>query len=240
MGLWFLCPKKMRSPSVRKPPIYSDRREAGRRLVPLLSSFGKSGAIVFALPRGGVPVAIEIAQALSLPLDLLYVRKISGPLEPELALGAVVDGADPDIVLNDALVKRMGVSRTVLQDIGERELLEIKRRKARYGKALPAPLMPTGRVAIIVDDGLATGATVRAAVQALRRRGATRVVVAVPVAPPDAVAALVAAGAEVVCPHVTDRFFGVGSFYEDFGQLSDESVVNQLTAFRVDTAAANS
>jgi putative phosphoribosyl transferase len=217
---------------MRDRPTYKDREEAGRRLAPLLSAFRESGAIVFALPRGGIPVAIEVARALSLPLDLLYVRKIAAPLEPELALGAIVDGADPDIVLNDALVSQLGISRAVLEEIGERELQEIKRRKERYGNALTTPLMPTGRPAIIVDDGLATGATVRAAAQALRRRGATRVIVAVPVAPPDAVSALEEVGAEVVCPHVTERFMGVGMFYRDFRQLSDDTVIAQLAAFR--------
>ncbi len=220
---------------MRDRSIFADREEAGRRLIPPLSSFRGSGAVVFALPRGGVPVAIEIARSLSLPLDLLYVRKIAAPLEPELALGAVVDGADPDIVLNDKLIQRLGVSKVVLAAIGERELQEIKRRKESYGKALAASLTPTGRPAIIVDDGLATGATVRAAVQALRRRGATRVIVAVPVAPPDAAAALESAGAEVICPHITDRFFGVGTYYRDFSQLSDESVIAQLSAFRRET-----
>lgn len=212
-------------------PLYENRRDAGRRLVPLLSHLRASGAVVFALPRGGVPVAVEIARALSLPLDLLYVRKIAAPLEPELALGAVVDGSDPDIVLNESLVQRSGVSRSALEAMGVRELQEIKRRKRAYGSALPASLMPTGRPALIVDDGLATGATVRAAVQALRRRGATRVIVAVPVAPPDAIAALEAAGAEVICPHITPRFFGVGSFYRDFTQLSDETVIEELNAY---------
>jgi putative phosphoribosyl transferase len=225
---------------MRDQPLYPNRQAAGRRLVPLLMPLCKTGAIVFALPRGGVPVAVEIARALSLPLDLLYVRKIGAPLEPELALGAVVDGADPDIVLNEALVQRLGVSPAVLDEIGRRELEEIKRRREKYGKALTTPLMPTGRPAIVVDDGLATGATVRAAVQALRRRGATRVVVAVPVAPPDAVAALEAAGAEVICPHITERFSGVGSFYRDFRQVSDESVVTLLSEFRHDTEAAPS
>lgn len=225
---------------MRDQPLYADRQDAGRRLVPLLKSLRTTGAIVFALPRGGVPVAVEIARALSLPLDLLYVRKIGAPLEPELALGAVVDGADPDIVLNDALVQRLGVSSAILEEIGQRELQEIKRRREQYGKALKAPLMPTGRPAIVVDDGLATGATVRAAVQALRRRGATRVVVAVPVAPPDAVTALEAAGAEVICPHVTTRFLGVGSFYRDFSQVSDESVVTLLNEFRNDSEVAPS
>ena len=221
--------------NMRDQPLYADRQAAGRALVPLLSRFRKSDAVVFALPRGGVPVAIVIARALSLPLDLLHVRKIGAPLEPELALGAVVDGADPDIVLNEPLVERMGISPAMLDEIGQRELREIARRKTRYGAATGVTLMPTGRTAIVVDDGLATGATVRAAVQALRRRGATRVVVAVPVAPPDAVAGLEAAGAEVICPHVTEHFFGVGSFYRDFSQLSDESVIEQLGAFRRDT-----
>lgn len=213
---------------------YLDRRDAGRLLAPLLADWKGAGAIVFALPRGGVPVAVEVAKALGAPLDLLYVRKIGAPLEPELALGAIVDGADPDIVFNDALIRRLGVSREVLKDITARELKEIERRRRRYHAG--SALMPTGRPAIIVDDGLATGATVRAAVKALRRRGATRVIVAVPVAPPEAVADLEADGAEVVCPLVTDKFFGVGSFYRDFRQLSDADVDAALDEIRRDEA----
>ena len=204
---------------------YLDRRDAGRRLAALLTNWKQTGVVVFALPRGGVPVAVEVAKALGSRLDLLYVRKIGAPLEPELALGAVVDGAEPDIVFNEALVRRSGVSRSVLEEITQRELQEVERRRRRYGGI---PLMPTGRPAIIVDDGLATGASMRAAVKALRRRGATRVIVAVPVAPPAAVAELEADGAEVICPLVTDSFFGVGSFYRDFHQLSDADVLSAL------------
>lgn len=211
--------------------LYTDRADAGRKLAPLLSAYRGTGAIVFALPRGGVPVAVEIARAFSLPLDLLYVRKIAAPSQPELALGAVVDGADPDIVFNEALVRRLGVQPALLEEAGKRELDEIRRRRKTYGASLPAPLMPTGRVAIIVDDGLATGASVRAAVHALRRRGATHVVVAVPVAPPDAVAAVEKAGAQVICPHVTERFSHVGAFYDDFGQVEDAAVLESLNDF---------
>lgn len=221
-------------------PKFIDRRDAGRYLTPLLSKWKGSGAIVFALPRGGVPVAVEIAKVLSLPLDLLYVRKIAAPLEPELALGAVVDGSDPDIVFNEALVRRLGVSRSVLEELTKRELEEIDRRRKSYGAALGAPLTPTGRPAIVVDDGLATGATVRAAVQALRRRGATRVVVAVPVAPPEAIAELEAQGAKVVCPHVSEAFFGVGSFYLDFRQLTDDQVIASLSAFHAEKVETRS
>lgn len=208
---------------------FIDRSDAGRQLIPLVAKWKDSGAIVFALPRGGVPVAVEIANALSLPFDLLYVRKIATPLEPELALGAVVDGFDPDIVFNAALVRKKGVSRDVLDRLTKRELGEIERRRGRYSEALSGPLTPTGRPAIVVDDGLATGATVRAAVQALRRRGATHVVVAVPVAPPEAIAELEVQGAEVVCVHVSDAFFGVGSFYFDFRQLTDDQVIASLS-----------
>ena len=211
---------------------FIDRRDAGRSLIPLLLKWSGKSAIVYALPRGGVPVAAEIATALSLPLDVLYVRKISAPLEPELAIGAIVDGGDPDIVLNEDLVRRLGIAQAVLAELIERELEEIERRKASYGKAFSSPLTPTGRPAIIVDDGMATGATVRAAVMALRRRGATQVIVAVPVAPPDAVAVLEAAGAEVVCPHVCEPFLGVGSYYGDFRQLTDREVVASIDAFR--------
>jgi predicted phosphoribosyltransferase len=201
----------------------------------LLSQHKDTAAIVLALPRGGVPVAIEVARALALPLDLLYVRKIGVPWQPELALGAVVDGADPDVVVNDRVAQRLGIPQAEIDDLGRQELQEIARRKRVYGDALGAPVMPTGRVVIVVDDGLATGASVRAAVQALRRRGAVRVIVAVPVAPPDAVAALEKAGAEVVCPRVTDDFMGVGAFYRDFSQLTDESVVALLRAFQIET-----
>jgi predicted phosphoribosyltransferase len=216
---------------------YRDRKDAGQRLVPLLAAHKGSGAIVFALPRGGVPIAIEIAQALGLPLDLLYVRKLGAPLQPELALGAVVDGADPDTVINESLVRRLRISRATLEEIAENELRQIDERRARYAIAVDAPLNPAGRVAIVVDDGLATGASVGAAVRALRRRGAIRVIVAVPVAPPDAVLLLEKAGAEVVCPHITKEFPSVGDFYRHFGQVSDESVIAQLLAFRAEITA---
>lgn len=208
---------------------YLDRRDAGRQLAPLLEKWKAGGPVVFALPRGGVPVAVEVARSLNLPLDLLYVRKIGAPMEPELALGAVVDGADPDIVFNEPLVDRLGVSRDVLEKLTKRELKEVERRRRQYGKATK-PLMPTGRPAIIVDDGLATGASMRAAVKALRRRGATRVVVAVPVAPPDAVRQLEEDGAEVVCPLVVEHFAGVGAFYRDFRQLTDADVADALAS----------
>jgi predicted phosphoribosyltransferase len=220
---------------IRHAALYSDRTDAGKRLVPLLSQHKGTAAIVFALPRGGVPVAIEVARALALPLDLLYVRKIGVPWQPELALGAVVDGADPDIVVNDRVAEQLDVSRDEIDARGRQELQEIARRKRAYGDVLGVPVMPTGRVVIVVDDGVATGADMRAAVQALRRRGAVRVIVAVPVAPPDAVVALEKAGAEVVCPHVTEDFAGVGAFYREFGQLSDEDVVALLRAFRTET-----
>lgn len=211
---------------------YLDRADAGRELAPLLTKWKGTGAVIYALPRGGVPVAVEIAKALDLPLDVLYVRKIGAPLEPELAIGAVVDGADPDVVMNEALVRRLGVSQSVVSDIVERELTEIERRRLLYGSIFAQPLNPTGRTAIVVDDGLATGASVRAAVKALRRRGATRVIVAVPVAPPDAMAMLEAEGAEVVCPLVVDQFHGVSAFYRDFRQLTDDMVIRSVAAFR--------
>ena len=211
---------------------YIDRADAGRDLVTHLSKWKNSGAVVYALPRGGVPVAVEIAKALGLPLDVLYVRKIGAPLEPELAIGAVVDGADPDIVFNEELVQRLGVSQPVIDDVIRRELAEIDRRRQRYGTAFSQPLNPIGRTAIVVDDGLATCATVRAAVKALRRRGATHVVVAVPVAPPEAMTALEADGADVVCPLVCEAFVGVGNFYRDFQQVTDDDVVKALSTLR--------
>lgn len=216
---------------------YVDRADAGRELVPLLSKWKGTGAVIYALPRGGVPVAVEIAKALDLPLDVLYVRKIGAPLEPELAVGAVVDGADPDVVMNEALMRRLGVSQSLVNDIVKRELAEIERRRQLYGPVFAQPLNPIGRTAIVVDDGLATGASVRAAVKALRRRGATQVIVAVPVAPPDAVAMLEADGAKVVCPLVVESFYGVGSFYRDFRQLSDDMVIRSVAAFRSQESA---
>lgn len=201
---------------------FADRVEAGRRLAERLVAMRPADPVVYALPRGGVPVAAEVARALDAPLDLLLVRKIGAPGQPELALGAVADGGE--LVLNPEIIAATGASETFIEDARRAQLTEIERRRGRY-MAGRAPLDLRGRTAVVVDDGLATGATARAALHALRQRGAARLILAVPVAPPDAAAALRADADEVVVVLEAEPFGGVGAFYADFHQLGDEEVV---------------
>lgn len=206
---------------------FADRRAAGRRLAAKVQALKPADPVVFALPRGGVPVAAEVARALGAPLDLMLVRKIGAPMQPELALGAVADGGET--VLNPEIVAATGASDAFIAQARGDELAEIERRRARY-LAGRAPLDPAGRTAIVVDDGLATGATARAALRALRRRGAARLILAVPVAPPEVVEALRREAEEVVCVLEADLWRGVGGFYADFHQLHDEEVTAILAA----------
>lgn len=213
--------------------MFRDRKEAGERLAAELGRlFAKAPELappaVLALPRGGVPVAFEIARRLDAPLDLVMVRKIGVPMQPELAAGAVVDGDDPVLVLNEDVVAQAGVSEAELEQARRRELKEIERRRETYLGGRP-PLPVTGRTAIVVDDGIATGATMRAAVRALRRRGADNLVVAVPVAPRDAIEDLRKEVDRVVCLELPRMFWAVGAYYQDFGQTGDEEVRRLLT-----------
>ncbi len=183
--------------------------------------------VVYALPRGGVPVALEIARALHAPLDLVLVRKIGAPGAPEVALGAVVEGEQPQTVINEDVGRISGATDIFLERARERELLELERRRTRYLGDRPR-LDPAGRTAIVVDDGLATGATAQAALIAIKRRGAARIVLAIPAAPEEALAALRQHADLVVCLHPVRRFNGVGAFYSDFHQLTDEETVGLL------------
>jgi putative phosphoribosyl transferase len=208
---------------------FADRTEAGRLLAARLLARRPVDAVVYALPRGGVPVAAEVARALGAPLDLVLVRKLGAPGNPELALGAVVDGAEPETVLNEDVAAITGATDAFIAAARTRELREIERRRALY-LAGRAPLDPKGRTAIVVDDGLATGATARAALHALRRRGAARLILAVPVAPPPTLAALRPEADEIVSLVEEDIPRGIGAFYADFHQLDDEEVIALLAA----------
>ncbi len=205
-------------------PAFADRREAGRRLADALAGLSGADPLVLALPRGGVPVAYEVARALRAPLDVVLVRKIGAPHQPELGIGAVVDGADPQVVWNDDLVRHLRPPEDYLKAEPERQLKEIERRRGLYRPDRP-PLAVAGRTAIVVDDGIATGGTVRAVLTALRRAGAGRLVLAVPVAPRDALAELRGLADDVVCLEAPDPFHAVGAHYRDFDQTSDEEVV---------------
>lgn len=207
--------------------LFLDRADAGRRLAARLQALGLDRPAVFALPRGGVPVAVEIANALMAPLDLVLVRKIGAPGQPELALAAVVDGEAAQTVINENIRALTGATGEFLKTACDRELAEIERRRALYLGGRPH-VSPIGRTAIVVDDGLATGATARVALQALRRQGAARVVLAVPVAPPEALEAMRAEADLVVCLETPHPFFGVGAFYDDFHQLDDEETLAAL------------
>ncbi len=208
-------------------PLFSDRREAGKRLAEALTSRQTTNAVVLALPRGGVPVALEVAEALGAPLDVLLVRKLGAPDQPELAIGAVIDGSEPQIVLNDAIVAELGVSPEIIEEEARRELRVIEKRRHQWVEGTPAHSV-TGRTVIIVDDGIATGATVKAALLAVRRQGAKHIIVATPVAPAEVVAALEVLADEVVVLATPSPFRAIGLFYEDFTQVEDSAVTEML------------
>lgn len=201
---------------------FPDRATAGRHLAAELARNNYPDPVVLALPRGGVPVAAEIAQALDAPLDLILARKVGVPGQPEVAAGAVVDG---DLVVNADVLATVGLSEDDVRGLAERELDEIARRRRNYGVAT-VPLV--GRTAIVVDDGIATGATMRVALRAVRRRNPGHLVLAVPVAPPRTIAALAHEADEVVCLVAPRGFVAVGQYYEDFHQLTDAEVIALL------------
>jgi putative phosphoribosyl transferase len=211
--------------------IFADRFDAGRRLAEALQHLADRDPVVLALVRGGLPVAFEVAKALAAPLDVVLVRKIGAPSQPELAVGAVVDGAQPEIVSNPEIMAMLGLSQGYVEAEAKRQLAEIERRRAAYLRGRP-PVEVRGRTAIVVDDGIATGATTRAALHAVRRRQPSRLVLAVPVAPPDTLERLAADADEIVCLDRPEPFGAVGYFYNDFTQVSDQEVVDLLDRAR--------
>jgi putative phosphoribosyl transferase len=206
---------------------FQDRETAGRLLANELVGMELADPVVLALPRGGIPVAAEIARALKAPLDLVMVRKIGLPSQPELAAAAVVDGEQADIILNEEVLRWSGLSEEALQALAREQLKEIERRRKVYLSGR-LPVSVAGRTAILVDDGIATGTTVRAALKALSRRRAGRIVLAVPVAPADTLSALRELVDDVICLIPATAFLGIGSFYRDFHQLTDSEVIRTL------------
>ena len=202
--------------------IFRDRHDAGRRLARSLSAYaGRQDVVVLALPRGGVPVAFEVAAALGVPLDVFLVRKLGAPGQPELAMGAIASGGAR--VLDRSLVARLGVSAAQVAEVEARELRELERRERAYRGDRPAPSV-AGYAVILVDDGVATGASLKAAIAALREQKPAAIVVAVPVAPPSTLRALEALADQVVCVASPEPFYAVGNFYDDFGETGDEEV----------------
>jgi putative phosphoribosyl transferase len=202
-------------------PIFRNRLHAGRALAAHLAAYaGRDDVQVLALPRGGVPVAFEVAQALGAPLDVLVARKLGVPQHSEYAMGAVARGV---LVIDEDLLQRISLDRALLQAVIDDEQRELERRERLYRGDRPPPVL-RGRIAILVDDGLATGATMRAAARALRAMGPARSVVAVPVAAADTCAALREEADEVVCAATPEPFRAVGCWYEDFSQTGDGEV----------------
>ena len=212
------------------PPsfIFQDRTDAGRQLAEeLLSYAGRDDAIVLALPRGGVPVAFEVAQRLGVPLDVFVVRKLGVPGHEELAMGAIASGGVR--VLNEDVLYVLPDAQSIVEMVTAIEREELKRRERDYRSNRPAPEV-RGRTVILVDDGLATGATMRAAAAALRQQGAAKIIVAVPVGAPGTCHEIRSVADEVVCLQTPGSFMGVGQYYEDFSQTTDEEVRELLAA----------
>ena len=201
---------------------FQDREDAGRTLARFLAAYaGRPDVLVLALPRGGVPVGAEVARALRAPLDVFVVRKVGAPSQPELAIGAIATGGT--VVVNQEVIRELGIPRELFEREVEHERREVERRERSYRGARPPPQL-SGKTVILVDDGLATGATMRAAARAARSQGPARVVVAVPVGARDTCAEMGADADEVVCVRTPEPFLAVGLWYRDFSQTSDEEV----------------
>jgi putative phosphoribosyl transferase len=209
--------------------IFADREAAGRRLAIELAYLRDRQPVVLALPRGGVAVGFEIAWALDAPLDIVLVRKIGVPWQPELALGAVTDGANPQTFIDEHLASTLDIPESYVREETAHQLDEIERRRTTYCAGRP-PVEITGCTAIVVDDGIATGATMRVALRAVRRRDPARLVLAVPVAPPETIAAFRKEADEVVCLETPAALGAIGFYYRDFHQMSDNEVTDLLAA----------
>jgi predicted phosphoribosyltransferase len=208
---------------------FLDRTDAGRRLAMVLSDLRERDPVIVALPRGGVPVAVEVARLLDAPLDLILVRKLGVPGYSELAMGAVVDGAHPLTIYNGEIVREMKVSDRAFEAIKARELDEIRRRRHRLMRGRKHMSL-TGRLVILIDDGIATGATVRAALRSIRAQEPAELILAVPVAATDVLETLSQEADNVVCLEACADFGSVGAHYADFGQLSDDEVLAYLSS----------
>lgn len=209
---------------------FANRRAAGEALAEEVRKLALEDPVVLALPRGGVPVGYEVARAIGAPLDILLVRKIGAPGHEEYGIGALVDGASPQLVLDDAAARAVGASREYLARQVALQLEEIERRRAAYHSGPPIAL--DGKAVVVVDDGIATGNTVRAALQALAKLSCRCVVLAVPIAPREVLATLRALCNEVVCLRSPEPFVAVGAHYCDFTQTSDQEVIRLLAAAR--------
>jgi predicted phosphoribosyltransferase len=208
---------------------FADRVEAGRSRASALLYLKGKDAIVLAIPRGGIVVGFEVANALGIPLDIIIPRKIGAPDNPELAIGAMTE--DGTIILNQRLIKYLQVSEDYIKRESEKQRLEIERRLKLYRGEAPYPNLKS-RDVIIVDDGIATGSTMKAALASVRKRGAKTVVIAVPVGPPSMIRELKRQADRVVCLHAPEYFEAIGQFYEDFTQTADEEEVRLLKLSR--------
>jgi putative phosphoribosyl transferase len=218
-------------PAAQEARVFATREEAGRMLARRLSVYRQADVVVLGIPRGGLPVAREIADALDAPLDVIVVRKLGAPGQPELGIGAVVDGDHPRAIFNQDIIEHLGVEDEYINAEIARQLKEVHRRETAYrGGRQKVPL--AGKTVIVVDDGIATGSSTRAALRGVRRQKPERLVLAVPVAPAESLEALRSEADEIVCLETPEDFFAVGQFYHDFHQVSDEQVKEILQTGR--------
>lgn len=209
---------------------FKNRSDAGRKLAARLAQYKDQQVVLLAVPRGGVPVAAEVAAVLGAPIDLVLVRKIGVPSQPELAMGAIVDGDSPITVRNEDVIRLAGVDERTFRAVRDREFAELGRRRRLYLGGRNR-IGVKDRIVIVIDDGVATGATTRAALRAIRMRQPNKLILAVPVGPTDTIEAMREEADEVLCLEIYEEFNAIGTFYGDFRQITDQEVIDILTRF---------